>query len=224
MKKINAFFSRHFTLLTLLMFFGAFFTLLFVIFFFAWLSSGTLNGQDNIINLIFMMIGFVLSSGVFASLLISHHSSHIISVLLLGLYVAAYALTKAIFGFGHGLGGGAIFYLLAFLGAIGTIVFYILKALDGDSDWRFWAFAWITVALLLFGGIGYYSIFDAYGHPGDVPYWGGLSASRLVIYLSICASTISSKCDFDPNPILLDEFGNPIDEKKTKAPQKGPNQ
>lgn len=220
MKKLSAFFSRHFTPLVLLMFFGVLFTLLFVIFYFAWLSSGTLSGQDNTINLIFMMIGFVLSLGIFISLFISHHGSRVISVLLLGLYVTAFALTKAIFGFGHGLAGGAVFYLLGFLSAIGTIVFYILKALDGDSDWRFWAFAWVTVAFLLFGGIGYYSIFDAYGHLGDVSYWGGLSASRLVIYLSICASTISSKCDFDPNPILLDEFGNPIDEKKTKAPAK----
>lgn len=171
---------------------------------------------DSRINLVFMIIGAVLMVLFLLDLLFRHNVSHILLVLCLGVYVFAYALAFSIFSLVNKNAGSSVFFILGTI-AVGLLIyFFVKKALDGDADWKFMGSLLLSIVFLFFGEIANYTIFDAYGHQGDGPFWGCFLASRIVLYLLIIAASVCAQCDYDPNPIKLDEFGNPIDDKIAK--------
>jgi len=172
--------------------------------------------SKTVLSLVFMALAFFLNLVFFLDILFREKVSHIAFILLDAVLVSAYCLAFLIRDFASGATSAGVFMTLAFLASIGAIVFYELKALDGDADWRYWLFAILTWAFLLFASIGNYSLFDAYAHVGDAPFWGGYVAGRTMIYCSILTTFVSLASDYDPNPIMLDDFGNPIDNEAHK--------
>lgn len=176
--------------------------------------------SDNIINLIFMAIALVLTSLLFVSVQIHKNSSHIVHVMLMSLTVSAYLLTKMITCYNPASGqiNAAILYTFAFLTSLWQGYRFILEALDGDTDFRFYLATGLTIAFMFLGAAVNYSLLESYSYLYSPVFWGSVAASRLLIYFEIIATVISSHCDYDPNPIQLDEFGNPIDLKKGTTP------
>ncbi|MCR4562704.1 MAG: hypothetical protein K5694_05855 [Bacilli bacterium] len=165
------------------------------------------------INLIFMIIGAVLSLFLAADIFFRKESSHIALIIINGAYVTSYGVVQTIRNATNHVYGGMIFYALASIFSAILIYFYIKKALDGDANLKFILFGGLTAAFFIFAGIADYTIFDGFSNSGNVVYWMGLASSRLVAILSLATTVVSHQCDYDPNPILLDDFGNPIDEK-----------
>jgi hypothetical protein len=179
---------------------------------------------DNVTSLIFACIFLVIVVALFVALLTRKDKSHIGYTVLVSGLVFAYSLTKAIICFTSGAvlqyANAGVLYCVAALASLFQIVFFILKALDGDADWRYMTSSVVTAVFLFLASAFQYSLLDAYSHMGDTVFWQGYSVSRLIIFVEIIAIIVSLRSDYDPNPILLDEFGNPIDvlkKKKTMA-------
>jgi hypothetical protein len=205
----------------LLPIFGLLFILLYFIAVFSHISTiKPFSTTDNGLNFVFMILGFVFCLLLFFDLLFRQNVSHIFLVVAIGFFVMVFALTKVINGFVVGTTvsrRGSVFYILALVGLGAMIYFYIVKGLDGDASFWYYAVLIYTIVFLLFASIASYSLFDAYGNKDNPAFWFGYMASRIMIYLLIVATAVSVQNDYDPNPIQLDEFGNPIDEKKDNA-------
>lgn len=180
---------------------------------------------DSLLNLVFVLIFFALFIALFVSLLYHKNVSHIGFVLAFGGLILIYCLAKLILlsvSFKNSYINAILFYALALVGCGFMIYFYILKGLDGDANFRYFLVFGLTCACLYFAMIGQYSFFDTYTYKGNSVFWISLFGSRIILYSFIAATIVSVKSDYDPNPIQLDEFGNPIDQKKTQVtPKKG---
>jgi hypothetical protein len=166
--------------------------------------------QDNLLNIFFLLPVLLLSLAGFFDTFFRKNVSHILLVLAGGLVLIIYALMKAITLTAANKFAPAIFYYLS-LPALAALEFsYVRKALDGDANRLFYVSYALSILFLFFAGVLTYTVFDAYGHAGDHIFWGGFCASRLMLYFLISNTLISLHCDYDPNPIELDEFGNPV--------------
>jgi hypothetical protein len=165
----------------------------------------------------FLLLGF--------DLILRQKVSHIGYVLALGLVFSVYSLIRVFLNIqmGSSFYSGAFFFGLAFVASLFLLYFFVKKALDGDADWRFQLAAWMTVGSFFFGVVSTYSILDLYGSKDDPIFWIGLLSMRIMIFLLVTAIVVSVKCDYDPNPILLDEFGNPVDTLKGPSSKENAN-
>jgi hypothetical protein len=170
-----------------------------------------------------VVLFFFLFIALFISLLYHKNVSHIGYVLSFGGLLFLYALIKIItlaISFKSSYINSILFYSLSLIGAAFMIYFYILKGLDGDANFRYFLVFGLTFVFLYFAMIGQYSFFETYTYKGNSVFWISLFGSRIVLYGFIVATIVSVKSDYDPNPIQLDEFGNPIDQKKVQATPK----
>ncbi len=160
----------------------------------------------------FMAIAFFLSLFTFFDLLYRKKASHVLLVLLHGISVFAYCLTLTIVAFEKGSEGttSGIFYAVCSVCTFLSIFSYIFKALNGDADWKFKTINGCSIVFLFLAVCFSYSILDSYEHIGDTVFWLGLLAGLFILLESVLATSISTLSDYDPHPIQLDEFGNPV--------------
>nr|MCR5491762.1 hypothetical protein [Bacilli bacterium] len=72
----------------------------------------------------------------------------------------------------------------------------------------------VAVAAGFFAGMSRYSLLDSFGNGNSPVFWGGYASTRFSLLILVAACLVNAKSDYDPNPIQLDEFGNPIDTVK----------
>lgn len=173
----------------------------------------------NVVNITFMAITLLVLILLFVDLSFHKKSSHIAMVLLMGFLVSAYLLTRTIFCLsilGNAYINAGILYLIAFVASLFQIYFFIMKALDGDADWKYGLATGLTIAFIFLASVINYSLLDTYNYLGVTVFWLGLLASRVMVFVEIIAVVISTHYDYDPHPILLDDFGNPVNAKKSE--------
>jgi hypothetical protein len=203
----------------------AFFGVLLTVFFFGVIVSDFSNGTDifsnseSLVSVIFVGIAFLGFFLVAIDLFMRQKVSHIGYVLGLGGIFSLYSLIRVFLAIqmGSSYFTAAFFFGLAFVASLVLLYFFVKKALDGDADWRYQLAAWLTLALFYFGVVSTYSILDLYGSKDNPIFWIGLISTRIMIFLLVTAIVVSVKSDYDPNPILLNEFGSPIDALKVSS-------
>ncbi len=175
------------------------------------LSAVTNLSEPTTFN-VFMGIAFFLSLISFFDLLYRKKASHILLVLLHGVAVFGYSLTIAIVAFLKGATGttSGVFYVVAALFCFASLFFYCVKAMDGDADWKYKTATGGAIVFLFLAVCFSYSILDSFSKQDDPVFWLGMLAGILILMESIFATSTSILCDFDPHPLQLDEFGNPI--------------
>jgi hypothetical protein len=180
-------------------------------------AAGIPDTLDNRLNVVFMVIGFVLMALLFLDFLFRQNVSHILLVVVSGLYLLAYMFAKMLASYLSGTNTTlkeGVFFTLTLLAMGFMIYYYIKKGLDGDASFWYYAVAIAVILFFFFAVISNYSLFDAYGNKDNPSFWPGLFSSRIMVYIFILITATNINNDYDPNPIQLDEFGNPIDEQK----------
>lgn len=181
--------------------------------------------QDYAFNVVFYVLVLGASICLFFDLLHRGKVSHIFFILLFAILFNVYCFYYLIYNVQIGKPVGAVFYCLAFLSSLGADVYYVKKALSGDANLPFWAFCIATWGFFVFGFVANYTFFDTYSFvngsfsdfiPKDFFFWGNVIGTRMMLFCSIAITSISLKCDFDPHPLVLNELGQVVYEKKDK--------
>ena len=175
---------------------------------------------DNLTDLSFLALAGLIMFGFVFSLIFHADSAQLPLTLLSSSGFAIYLLLKFVGGFVSGNTSAVIFFLLAFV-ASGFLVFSIVKkALDGDADAIYHVAFAATLLLTVFGESSIWNFFQAYGQIGNMVFWGAIFANLILLYFCIAFTVISLNSDYDPNPIILDEFGNPVSRSSSNDPIK----
>ncbi|MCQ2798499.1 MAG: hypothetical protein MJ220_01270 [Bacilli bacterium] len=181
-----------------------------------YLDSIKANGQiiEVIQTFIMMPIALLVSAGLFLDCFLRKEVSHIGVTFAVGCFATIYSLVNMIGGFLYSGVASIFFYGAATIGAVAMTVFFIKKMLDGDVTLGFKISAGAFVVLGFFAVCVTYPFLEAYSHAGDSLFWTGGFFGLAVLILAGIAITVSALSDYDPNPIEIDEFGNPIDDNK----------
>lgn len=180
-------------------------------------SIGASYVTENGIN-----VALALTIGCFMALfatdmLLRQKVSHVAFSLTGQLIIVAYTLYQLIRCFvsgGFATVTGGVFYAIALLGELVLVYAIAEKALDGDASTLFYISFIVEVLFLLFASAQVYSFFDIYSERKNPVYWMGLLDALLLLCFSFYVAFVSLWSDFEPHPIRLDEFGNPVDDKK----------
>ncbi len=174
---------------------------------------------EHIINFVFGMI-FAVYGLLFALELFFHaKSSHILMVIIGSLLLFAHAVARIIWGiqnineFSKSM-PFILFYIGAALTSVGCLYSFVKKSLDGDAGASYWVFFILAVIFSFFGGVSRYSLLDAFGNGSSPVYWSGYATTRFALLILAELGIVNTLSDYDPNPIQLDQFGNPIDVTK----------
>lgn len=175
--------------------------------------------SEHFINFSFGMI-FAFFGALFAlDLLFREKSSHILTVIIGSLLIIAHGIVRVVWcaqninEFSRST-PCLLFYALSSLMGIGCLYSFAKKSLDGDADLAYWIYFIVGLLAAFFGGVARYSLLDAFGNGSSPVYWSGYAASRFAILTLASLGIVNSLSDYDPNPIKLDQFGNPIDTTK----------
>ena len=174
------------------------------------------NGQyfEAIQLFIMMPLATLVSASVFADCFLRKEVSHIGVLLGGGILVLVYSLINCIGGFIYAGVGSIFFYGASVIAAGAMIFFFIKKMLDGDVTLGWKIAAGATLGLIFFSVCVAYPFLEAYSHIGDALFWtNGIFGLAIIAFTGVLLM-ISASSDYDPNPIELDEFGNPIDNDK----------
>jgi hypothetical protein len=177
---------------------------------------------ENLINLVFMALALIFFVAFFIGVLRHKKVSHIGFILVGGVLMVVYLICRTVYCFqnvssNYKLVMAGLLYCLAIPCSIYQVYRFVLKALDGDAVWQYSLTTGLTIVLIFLAEANQYSLLDTYSHINDYVFWSGYLASRFMLYLDISIVYISVTCDYDPNPIELDEFGNPIDHLKEQV-------
>lgn len=169
-------------------------------------------GVEGAVHQTFMILFTISLFLAFLDTIYRHSVSHVLVIAINGILVAAYSLTigvSLITTSNLSIGGGVFYVIGGSLAAI-SVIFYLMKAFNGDADWKFMLSVWATAIAILFGVSFSYSILETYSHFGDMPFWTGMMSGMFALLSSIMASFLSASSDYDPHPSEIDEFGNTV--------------
>lgn len=176
--------------------------------------SGVDTFKQAVATLIMLPVATIGAGVLFFDTLLRKEVSHIAVTVTAALVGAIYFGFNSIVEFRKSEEGAGFFYALAAVFAAVMIYFFIKKMLDGDATLGYKICGGACGVLGLFAVCFAYPFLDAYSHTGETIFWfGGLFGIAMLIYLGI-AFYVSISSDYDPNPIAIDEFGNPIDNDK----------
>ncbi|MBO5528066.1 MAG: hypothetical protein J6A47_01940 [Bacilli bacterium] len=168
-----------------------------------------LHTSEYTIEIIFSSLLFVFLILFGLDLLLRKNTSRIAPIVIGMGVVICFSLTRVIWCF---TSGGmnvvvGVLNILAVIGGIGSLFFFVKKSFDGDCHWPYYLCIVLTVAGFVFGSATQhsYSVLNALGHQGDVVYWGGYSITRLTFLTYILLTFVNLKSDFDPEPIKLQD-------------------
>ncbi len=164
--------------------------------------------------LVMLPVATVCAGVLFFDTLLRKEVSHIAATITAALVGSIYFAFNSLVEFDKSVVGAGVFYALAAVFAAAMIYFFIKKMLDGDATLGYKICGGACGVLGLFAICFSYPFLDAYSHTGETIFWfGGLLGIAMLVYLSV-AFYVSISSDYDPNPIAIDEFGNPIDNDK----------
>ncbi len=193
--------------------FAAIALLLDVLYFILLGVTGAINMATPEIITFNVTMSFALVFLVFflVDLLYRKNATHILWIVLFGALVFAYALSVGlVLQLVKNNGSSAFFFIAAFF-SFTSLILYVRKALVGDADIWFKISAGLMITFYFLGWLFGYPILDAFGQGGDLNYWFGVYSSLAFSVYAVMVAYISSQTDYDPHPLELDEFGNPID-------------
>lgn len=178
--------------------------------------SSSLAGE-NIVNLIFAFIVAIFMALFSTDMLLRQKVSHVAYSLLGQIIVIGYTISEIVVCFSKGVftdTTGGVFYCIALVAELLLAYAIVEKALDGDASKLFVASFIVEALFIVFAGNQIYSFFDVWAERSNNVYWLGLFDSLSLILTGFYVYFVSFKSDFEPHPIKLDQFGNPIDDKK----------
>ena len=175
--------------------------------------------KENIISIVsgFVFAGFAIILAL--DLLFRPKSSHIAVTLIGTVLVLAHSIVRIVWTannlstFTRSIASMAL-YIVGALAIAGSLFCFVKKSLDGDADLLYWVMFGIGLVATFFGAMSRFSLLDAFGATHNPVFWGGYASTRFALLTFAALAITNSKSDYDPNPIQLDEFGNPIIEKK----------
>lgn len=167
--------------------------------------------SQGVAVLVFLPIATLFSGALFFDCLLRKGVSHIAVTVSSGLAVVAYLITNAIVEFATGSKGASIFLILASIAGIALVFFFIQKMLDGDATLGYKISGGLCGVFALFGICLAYPFLDAYSHADESIFWGGGFLGIAILIILAVTFYVSVSSDYDPNPIEIDEFGNPIE-------------
>lgn len=172
---------------------------------------------ENSINIVFAFIIGIFMIIFATDMLFRHKVSHIACTFIGQLLLIVYTLLRMISSFQANefkATTGAIFYAITLVAELVLAYSIVEKALDGDASIVFVISFVVEILFIVFASFQVYSLFDVWGEKDNNVYWMGVFDSLIIMGFSCYVYFVALKSDYEPHPIKLDQFGNPVDEKK----------
>lgn len=168
---------------------------------------------QNIISFTFLCVAAFFFLIYCFDLFFRSGAAHILIVEIANLVLVVYYIIRSVYCFqagGLNVAGG-FFNAVAAALLLFMLWYYPLKALDGDCRRGYLVF-WIAGFVFgLFGSVSTYNFLDFHSNAGNIVYWNGIISTRLMYIVSIINLFVNYNKDFDPDPLVLDEFANKSD-------------
>lgn len=164
-----------------------------------------LQESEYHIAIIFAIILFAFLLFFLLSVILRKRSTRILPVMVGGVVIFAFFLTRVIWCFTQGgihIVVGVI-NVIAVIGVALSLYFFFRRHLDGDNRTGYYVALIIALAGMIFGSMTQhsYSVLNALGHQGDVVYWSSYGITRLMILTYAVLAFVNHKTDYDPLPI-----------------------
>lgn len=170
--------------------------------------------SQAVLMLIMMPVATIASLVLFIDTYLRKEVSHIAATCTCGAVTFIYLAANAVVQFMSSGEGAGVFFAIGAVGAAAMIYFFVNKMLDGDATLGYKIAGGATLIGTLFGVCFAYPFLDMYSHSTESIFWtGGFFGIAMMVLMSV-AFYVSISSDYDPNPIEIDEFGNPIDNDK----------
>ncbi len=141
------------------------------------------------------------------------NASHVLFTFLIAVAQGGYCLAQGIYRVTSKSDiTSVIFFIMAFVFALWSALFFVKKALDGDASWLMKTVIGLTICWMVAAWFFAYQILEAFGHVNDALFWDGVIVGISTTVAFIYAANASLTSDFDPHPIAVDELGNIIEE------------
>lgn len=174
-----------------------------------------INSYNKAILMFIMMpVASVASFALFCDTLARKEVSHIAVTCTCGLVSLIYLVGNAVVEFMASNEGAGAFFAIGAVASAFMIYFFIKKMLDGDATLGYKIAGGATLLGTLFGVCFAYPFLDAYTHANETIFWAGGFFGIAMMILMAVTFYVSISSDYDPNPIEIDEFGNPVDNDK----------
>ncbi|GEM_PF-4360700 len=170
--------------------------------------------NQAVLMFIMMPIACIASLALFVDTLVRKEVSHIAVTCTCGVVAFAYLLGNSIVELMASQEGAGAFYAVGAIGAAATVFFFVKKMLDGDATLGYKIAGGVTLIGTLFGVCFAFPFLDAYTHANEAIFWAGGFFGIAMMILMAVTFYVSISSDYDPNPIEIDEFGNPVDNDK----------
>lgn len=170
---------------------------------------------ENLIFLIFSLLGMGATLASFLDCLFRKNVTHILIIFIQGLLLVAFEVVEAI-NLHSSNTSGWVFYAIAAALSVIMVYFYIKKALDGDATLGYKIVLILLAVFSFFGPSFGYPALEAYSHQGDTTFWTGCLIGYSYVMLLAISASLSMNNDYQPEERELDEFGNEVESEEAK--------